>query len=54
LTFSSRRLILTARAAWRSLGKSLILFGIILFAVSAVMASGVAERILFTGARLQE
>jgi hypothetical protein len=36
------------------LGKSLIPFGIILFAVSAVVASGIAERILFTGARLQE
>ena len=36
------------------LGKSLIPFGIVLFALSAVVASGIANRILFTGARLQE
>ena len=36
------------------LGKALIPFGIILFALSAVVASGIATRILLTGARLQE
>ena len=36
------------------LGKSLIPFGVILFAVSAVVSSAIAERLLFEGARLQE
>jgi hypothetical protein len=36
------------------LGKALIPFGIILFALSAVVSSGIAERILFTGATLQQ
>ena len=36
------------------LGKALIPFGTILFALSTVVASGIAARILFTGARLQE
>jgi hypothetical protein len=36
------------------LGKALIPFGVILFALSAVVSSGIAERILFTGARLEE
>jgi hypothetical protein len=36
------------------LGKALIPFGIILFALSAVVSSGIAERILFMGAKLQE
>jgi len=35
-------------------GKSLIPFGVILFAISAVVSSGIAERILFGGARLRE
>jgi hypothetical protein len=35
------------------LGKSLIPFGVILFALSAVVSSAIAERILFTGARLE-
>jgi hypothetical protein len=36
------------------LGKSLIPFGVILFALSAVVSSAIAERILFTGARFEE
>ncbi|MBV8361973.1 MAG: hypothetical protein JO189_29180 [Deltaproteobacteria bacterium] len=36
------------------LGKALIPFGMVLFALSTVVSSGIAERILFTGARLQE
>jgi hypothetical protein len=36
------------------LGKALIPFGVILFAISAVVSSGILARILFEGARLQE
>jgi hypothetical protein len=36
------------------LGKALIPFGVILFALSAVVSSGIAERILFSDASLQE
>ena len=36
------------------LGKTLIPFGVILFALSAVVSSAILERILFEGARLQE
>jgi hypothetical protein len=36
------------------IGKSLIPFGIILFALSAVVSSSILERILFMGAKLQE
>ena len=36
------------------LGKALIPFGVILFALSAVVSSAIAEHILFEGARLQE
>lgn len=36
------------------LGKALIPFGVILFAISAVVSSGIAERILFEGTRLEE
>ena len=35
-------------------GKSLVPFGIILFALSAVVSSSIAERILFMGAKLEE
>ena len=36
------------------LGKALIPFGLILFAISAVVSSGILARILFEGARLEE
>jgi hypothetical protein len=36
------------------LGKALIPFGVIIFALSAVVSSGIAERILFMGAKLQD
>jgi hypothetical protein len=36
------------------LGKALIPFGLILFALSAVVSSGIAERILFEGAKLDQ
>jgi hypothetical protein len=36
------------------LGKALIPFGVILFALSAVVSSGIAERILFMGAKLEQ
>jgi hypothetical protein len=36
------------------LGKGIIPFGLILLAISAVVASGIANRILFSGAELEE